>query len=134
MIDKLYDLKKLQIEQHLIEKNQLDARIITINEDIQSFRDRLIRTTVSPHGAISDFVVLQMHKETMKNHMVKLEQEKKRLQQNIEMVLEQIVQLEKEKEQFDYVLQEEKKLKLKTLLKIQEDQAQEFVQNRYQAG
>ncbi len=134
MIKKLYKLKKLQIDQKLVEKGLLTSRVTDIEAEVLFTNNQLITTTVSRHGAIGDFSVLQMHKNTMKSHIIKLQTEKSKLESDIEVILEQIVELQKESEQFDYIIQEEKKKKFKEMIKAQDEEAAEYMQSKYIAS
>ncbi len=134
MIKKLYKLKKLQVDQKLVEKGLLMSRVTDIEAEVLFTNNQLITTTVSRHGAISDFSVLQMHKNTMKSHIIKLQTEKSKLESEIEVVIEQIVELQKESEQFDYIIQEEKKKKFKEMIKAQDEEAAEYMQSKYIAS
>lgn len=76
MIEKLYDLKKTQIDRKLVEKGQLMQQIDAIETELTITQTKINTTGVQPHGAISDFAILQMHKNSMKQHMLKLEAKK----------------------------------------------------------
>jgi len=134
MIKKLYNLKKLQIDQKLVEKAQLLSRIAQIENEIVDTNKQMVMTSVNKHGAISDFAILQMHKDTMKLHIVKLEREKTQLESQVEALMEVIIELQKESEQFDYLVKEEKKRKFKAMIKAQDEEASEYMQSKYIAG
>ncbi|RDX34852.1 hypothetical protein DZA35_01065 [Arcobacter sp. HD9-500m-PIT-SAG03] len=134
MIKKLYNLKKLQINQRLAEKSQLLSRINEIENEVFETNNQIVMTSVNKHGAISDFAILQLHKDTMKLHITKLEREKKQLESQVEALMEVIIELQKESEQFDYLLKEEKKRKFKEMIKAQDEEAAEYMQSKYIAS
>ncbi|OUR71251.1 hypothetical protein A9Q76_05885 [Arcobacter sp. 31_11_sub10_T18] len=134
MIKKLYNLKKLQIDQRLAEKSQLLSRIHEIENEVFETNNQIVMTSVNKHGAISDFAILQLHKDTMKLHISKLEREKKQLESQVEALMEVIIELQKESEQFDYLLKEEKKRKFKEMIKAQDEEAAEYMQSKYIAS
>jgi chromosome segregation ATPase len=131
MINKLYKLKQQQINQQVQLKQQVLSKIDEIDMELHNTNNALHTATVDIMGAISDFRVLQIHKETMKDHMVKLAQKKELLQKQVENYNNIIVSLNKESEQFNYMIQEEKKKKLKEVLKQEETVASEYVQAKY---
>jgi len=134
MIKKLYNLKKLQIDQKLVEKAQLLSRITQIENEVLDTNKQMVMTSVNKHGAISDFAILQMHKDTMKLHVVKLEREKTQLESQVEALMDVIIELQKESEQFDYLVKEEKKRKFKEMIKAQDEEAAEYMQSKYIAS
>ena len=134
MIKKLYNLKKLQIDQKLAEKGALVSRITDIDADVVFTNNQIVTTTVNRHGAISDFSILQIHKDTMKAHIIKLQSEKRKLEKKVETIIEQIIELQKESEQFDYIIKEEKKRKFKEMIKAQDEEAAEYMQSKYIAS
>jgi chromosome segregation ATPase len=131
MIDKLYKLKQQQINQQLQLKQQAMAKIDNIDKELFQLDKSLHTATVDVMGAISDFRVLQIHKETMKDHMVKLHKTKEMLLKQIEQYDGVIIELNKESEQFNYILEENKKEELKRILKEEENVAAEYMQSKY---
>lgn len=131
MIKKLFKLKQQQINQQVLLKQQSQAKIDDIDEELFSTNRSLNSATVDIMGAISDFRVLQIHKETMKEHIIKLSQRKIQLKKQIEHYNNLIVALNKESEQFNYILQEEKKLKLTEITKQEEIVSAEFMQSKF---
>lgn len=117
MIDKLYKLKQQQINQQLLQKQTIMHSIADKEKEIQETNQRLHSVTLDVMGAISDFRVLEIHKETMKDHIIKLSKEKEQLQKEVEKFDQVIVSLNKESEQFHYLLQEEKKKHIKKIQK-----------------
>ena len=81
MISKLYNFKKTQTDQKLVQKGQINAKIDRIDAEILLTQNSIDTTTVQRLGAISDFTILTMHKNTMKMHISKLEKEKNILNQ-----------------------------------------------------
>lgn len=131
MIEKLYDLKKTQIDRKLVEKGRLMQEIAAIEAELTITQAKINTTGVQPHGAISDFAILQMHKNSMKKHMYNLEIRRKNLERKHQYVVDQLVELQKESEQFNYILQEEKKEKMKLALKAEEEASSEYMQSKY---
>ncbi|RXJ98585.1 hypothetical protein CRU98_09435 [Arcobacter sp. CECT 8986] len=134
MIEKLYELKQTQIDRKLMEKGQLMSQINAIETELAVTQAKINTTGVQPHGAISDFTILQIHKNTMKLHMSKLNAKKKNLDKKYEAVVNELVELQKESEQFNYILEEQKKEKMKALLAAEEEAASEYMQSKYIRG
>ena len=76
MIEQLFNLKKTQTDQRLMQKGQLLSKIERVEAEILITKTQMDTATVQKIGAISDFAVLQMHKNTMRLHITKLETEK----------------------------------------------------------
>lgn len=131
MINKLYKLKQQQINQQVLLKQQSLSKIDDINKELQNTNHAFHHTTLDVMGAISDFRVLQIHKDTMKDHMIKLSQKKATLTKQIEHYDTIIVSLNKESEQFNYILQENKKEEIKNIQKYEEQVAAEYMQAKY---
>ena len=131
MIDKLYKLKQQQINQQVLLKQQSLSKINDIDIELQNTHNAYHSATLDVMGAISDFRVLQIHKETMKEHMIKLSQNKASLQKQVDYYDNNIVGLNKESEQFNYILQENKKEKMKKIEKDEELVASEYMQAKY---
>ena len=131
MIDKLYKLKQQQINQQVLLKQQTLAKINNIDNELYQTNQKYHHATLDVMGAISDFRVLQIHKETMKEHMLKLNQTKMTLKKQIEQFDSLIIELNKESEQFNYILEENKQQLLKKILKDEEIVASEFMQAKY---
>ncbi len=109
MIEKIYKLKQQQINQQVLLKQQALSKIEDLDREIQNTSRAYHSATVDIMGAISDFRVLQIHKETMKNHIIKLNQKKAQLKKQIDYYDTIILSLKKESEQFNYILEENKK-------------------------
>lgn len=96
-----------------MQKAQIELKIEKINVEISLTQNKIDTATVEKFGAISDFMILTIHKNTMKLHISKLQKEKEILNLQIEELVKEIVELQKESEQFKYILEEEKKKHLK---------------------
>lgn len=131
MIAKLYNLKKNQTEQKLIEKANLEQEIYKIEEDIEATTHRINTATVDKFGSISDFMILAMHKDSLRFHIEKQILKKNSLQSKVDNLFLEIVELQKESEQYKYILDEEKKEKQKALLDLQNLESEEFIQSKY---
>jgi len=131
MINKLYQLKQKQINQQVLLKQQILHKIDAINEELTQTIRNLKSATVSVMGSISDFRVLEIHKQTLKNHIVTLGQQKLHYLKQAEIYDHNIIELNKESEQFLYVIQEEKKRQVKAVLKQEELVAAEYIQSKF---
>ena len=131
MIDKLYKLKKTQTDQKLMQKAQLLSKIEKINIEIALTQNRIDTSSVQRYGAISDFMILTIHKNTMKMHIKELNNEKNILNKQVEDLVKDIIELQKESEQFSYILQEEKKEAIKKILAQEDEEANEYIQSKY---
>jgi chromosome segregation ATPase len=134
MIDKLYKLKKTQTDQKLMQKGQIMAKIHHLEDEVMFTKEKINTTSVQKHGAISDFAVLAIHRNTMKLHIVKLEIEKNRLNTQLESIIEEIIELQKETEQYGYMLEEQKQEEVKRLLLAEEEASSEYMQSKYING
>ena len=131
MIKKLYNLKKNQTEQKLIQKSLFESKIEQIDAEILLTKNRIDTASVEKFGAISDFMILTIHKNTMRSHILKLNNEKKGLNLEIEKVIKEIIELQKETEQFAYILEEERKEAIKKILLAEEEASTEYMQSKY---
>ena len=134
MIQKLYNLKKNQTDQKLMQKAQIDSKIEQLNLEISFTQNKIDTATVQKHGAISDFMILTIHKNTMKAHIQKLKKEIELLNKQLEILIKEIVEIKKEAEQFKYILEEEKKEAFKKILLAEEEAANEYMQSKYIKG
>jgi len=134
MIKKLYDLKKTQTDQKLMEKGQLLSKIDKIDAEIMFTQNKIDTATLQRFGSISDFTILAMHKNTMKLHIADLESQKISLNAQLEILVKIIVELQKETEQFGYILEEERKEAIKRLLLEEEEASSEYMQSKYING
>lgn len=131
MIEKLYKLKKNQTDLKLMEKAQLVSKIEKINLEIIFTQNKIDTASVDKFGAISDFMILSIHKNTMKMHIQKLNNEKNILNSRVEILVKEIIELQKEAEQFSYILEEEKKELIKKILLAEEEASSEYMQSKY---
>lgn len=134
MIDKLYKLKKTQTDQKLMQKGQIMSKLHHLEDEVMFTKEKINTTSVQKHGAISDFAVLAIHRNTMKLHIAKLEIEKNRLNTQLESIIEEIIELQKETEQYGYMLEEQKQEEIKRLLLAEEEASSEYMQSKYING
>lgn len=114
-----------------MQKALLLSKIEQINVEVALTQNRIDTASVQKHGAISDFMILTIHKNTMKMHIQKLNNEKNGINMQVETLLEEIIELQKEAEQFSYILEEEKKEAIKKILMAEEEASSEYVQSKY---
>ena len=107
------------------------SKIEKIDIEIALTQNRIDTSSVEKHGAISDFMILTIHKNTMKMHIQKLKSEKNILNMEVERISKDIIELQKESEQFSYILQEEKKEAIKKILAQENEEASEYIQSKY---
>jgi len=131
LIDKLYNLKQLQIDQKISEKGQVVSKLNSLEEEIEKTIGLINTTSVNRYGAISDFSILEMHKQTMKEHVRKLQIQKQNANQELDFIEKEIIELQKESEQFKYILEEQKKEKMKEILKNEQLEVEELIQSKY---
>ncbi len=131
MINKLYNLKKTQTNQQIVQRGQILSNISSIEDEIESTTKRISSASVQAIGAINDFKVLEIHKNTMKNHIIKLNQKKTYFLQEVKKYNKIIIELNKETEQFKYIKDIEEKEAFKKQIKFEEETAAEFVQARW---
>ena len=134
MIEKLFNLKKNQTDQKLMQKAQLESKIEKLNIEITLTQNSIATASVEKFGAISDFTILTMHKNTMKMHIQKLNNEKNNINLQVEAIIQEIIELQKETEQFGYILDEERKEKMKKFLLEEEEASNEYIQSKYIKG
>jgi len=134
MINKLHKLKKMQTEQKLMQKGQIVSKINRIDAEILLTKTKMDTTSVQRFGAVSDFTILAIHKNTMKLHISKLENQKSTLNKELELLVEEIVELQKETEQFGYLVEEERTEALRKILAAEDEEASEYVQSKYITG
>ena len=116
MIQKLYNLKKTQTEQKLIEKSSLEQEVYKIDEEVGELNHRINTATVEKLGSISDFMILAMHKDSLRFEVKKLLSKKNQLLKKIDDIFVEIIELQKESEQYKYILDEEREQKRKDAL------------------
>ena len=131
MISKLYNFKKTQTDQKLVQKGQLNANIDRIDAEILLTQNSIDTTTVQKFGAISDFTILTIHKNTMRMHISKLEKEKETINKQIDILMQEIIESQKETEQYAYILEEERQEAVKKMLLAEEEASSEYIQSKY---
>lgn len=131
MIKKLYNLKNMQLNQKLTQKQELGSQMLEINTQLDEIQISLSQTGVKMFGSISDFKILAIHKNTLKNNREKLIIKKNILQKKINQLDNELIENNKEIEQYKYLLQMEKVKKMKQDLKNEELVASDFVQARW---
>lgn len=114
-----------------MEKSQLESKIEKLDVEVALTKNQLDTASVQKHGAISDFMILTIHKDTMRSHIAKLYSEKKGLHLQVQNVVKEIIQLQKETEQFAYILDEERKEAIKKVLLAEEEASTEYMQSKY---
>ena len=131
MIEKLYNLKKTQTDQKLMEKGQILAKIQKLEAEILLTQNSINTARIEKFGAISDFTILTMHKNTMKLHISKLEKQIQDLNVHLDKLVKEIIEFQKETEQFKYILDEQKNELLQAVLKAEQEAADEYIQSKY---
>ena len=131
MIDKLYNLKKLQTDQKILERQQLLSSISQIDEDIKSMQREQFNVNINSSGAIGDFSIVKMHRTTVLHNIQILNERRKHLQIEVDRFNAQIVELQKESEQFEYIKNEMKKEQYKKQLKQEEINSSEYMQVKW---
>ncbi len=131
MIEKLYQLKKLQTDQKLMEKAQITTSINQIDNEIMFTQQKINTTSVEKHGAISDFSILAIHKNTMRMHIKKLNLQKNTYVKKLDTIIKEIIELQKESEQYKYILEEQKQEEMQRKLLIDQEASDEYIQSKY---
>jgi len=131
MISKLYNLNKSKQEQNITLKQKLLHKLKNINDKINEIEESLNKVGVEKFGAIGDFKLLAIHKETMKHDIIKLNYEKNSLNKQIQKYDTIINNYEKEIEKYSYLINEQKKQKLLKQIKYDEQIASEYMQSKY---
>jgi flagellar biosynthesis chaperone FliJ len=131
MIEKLYNLKKTQTDQKIMEKGQILSKIHNLEAEIMLTQNNINSARLDKFGAISDFTILTMHKNTMKLHISKLEKEIAALKVQLEQLVLIIVEFQKETEQFKYLLDEQRNEAIKNMLLAEQEAADEYIQSKF---
>lgn len=134
MIQKLFDLKELQIEQHLLLRQQFVSKQSDLKENIALLQVEINTRSVELLGAIRDFQMLEMHKQSLKELIRQMNKEVQMCEEQIQIQNQMIATLMHEKEQFKYILDTQKNEKIKKTLKDFEEQSSELIQYRYIHG
>ncbi len=131
MIDKLYNLKKLQTDQKILERQQVLTSIAQIEADIKQIQDEQFNVNLSGGGAMGDFSIVQMHRNTMLYNIQILNERKRHLQIEVDKFNQEIVELQKESEQFEYIKNEIKKEEYIKQQKQEELNSDEYMQVKW---
>jgi len=131
MIKKLYNFKKKELDAILAQKNRLLSQLAEVNKEIEQINYELNHISVDKYGAINDFVMLSIHKNYLKEELKKLHYRKNNLKSNILALDKDIVELNKESEQYDYILKQMYKQKLKEIEKKDRLIAEDFIQAKF---
>lgn len=134
MIYKLHNLKKMQLDQEYAAKQSLVTQSYECDEKIEKLQMELNTAGVKAFGSIGDFKVLAIHKDSMRFEQNKIKNQKRLIEQKIEAINTKIVSLNKELEQFKYLIEVDKQEKRKQQEKNEELVASEFVQARWAAN
>lgn len=134
MIKKLFNLKKLQLDQNFSIIQNLKNQVFSLEEKNEMLAHEIKTHSVSNVGAIRDFYALEIHKKNLRQMMKNNFDEIGALQAKISIQNQIIAQLMKEKEQFGYILQQQKIQKQKEEIKVFENESSELVQYRYING
>lgn len=131
MIDKLYNLKKLQTDQKILERQQVLSSIQQIEDDVKYMQEEQFKVNIDNNGAISDFSIIQMHRNTILHNIQILNERKKHLLIEVNRFNQEIVELQKESEQFEFIQNELKKEKYKKRMKQEEIDSSEYMQVKW---
>ena len=121
----------MQRDQEVLQKQQRLNAISEIDSEIAISTHELETACVDENGSISDFEILQIHKNSMKAYIANLKSRKKRLLEEVEEFNKKIIELQKESEQFDYLLKRQKREEMKIMLKDEELAASEYIQAKW---
>jgi chromosome segregation ATPase len=131
MISKLYDLNKLKLNQNISKKQQIKSKIHKIDLEVEDISNTLNTASVEKYGAISDFRLLSIHKDTLKHKIKLFNMEKQKLNNDLLKYDKEIMKYQKELEKYDYLLKEQKKEKFKKEIKQEEEIASEYIQAKF---
>jgi hypothetical protein len=131
MVEKLCKLKQQQIDQQLLLKQQVLSKIDDIDKELVESNYQFENARIQPYGRVSDVVSLQLYKEDIKDYMVELHKTKIELKKTLEYFDKTIMALNKEYEQFNYLLEEQKREKLKQIQKDEDLVASEYMQVKF---
>jgi hypothetical protein len=131
MIQKLCKLKQQQIDQQLSLKQQVISKIDDIDKELVESNYQFENARIQLHGRLSDVVSLQLYKENIKDYMIELHKTKIELKKTLEYFDKTIMILNKEYEQFNYLLKEQKIKKLKQIQKDEDLVASEYMQVKF---
>ena len=124
----------MQLDQELVAKQAFVAQGFECDTKIQELQDELNTAGVKAFGSIGDFKVLAIHKDSIKFEQNQIKNQKRLIEQKIQVHNQKIVELNKELEQYKYLIEVDKKEKRKQEEKNEELVASEFVQARWAAN
>jgi hypothetical protein len=121
----------MQLDQQLLQKQQLSSKVFNLEQEINEIDKSLSQAGVKMFGSIGDFKVLAIHKNAMKYEKTKLFDAKSILINQISQIDKKIVLFQKEVEQYNYLLKEELRKKLKEEAKQEQMVADEYMQAKW---
>jgi hypothetical protein len=134
MLQKIYKLKQTQLHQHIQKKQLYLSSIRDIEQEVDITMKQIATASVQSIGAISDFKTLEIHKNTMREYIKKLENKKNYLIQEVSKIDKLIIQLNKKVEKYKYMIDLQLVQKNKQQIKLEEQIASEYVQSRWLAS
>jgi hypothetical protein len=130
MINKLYKLKKTQVDQLIAQKLRLVNKTYEIDNNITLTKDTINHSEISQTGIISNIHYLNQYKSGLSNKIDNLVHEKQNINEHIISLEEEIVILNQECEQYNYMLLLEKKKAFKKMLKDESTVSEEYIQSK----
>lgn len=131
MLNKLYSIKKKEVDGVIAEKIKFQKEIENIEKEIFETYKKINESNVDKIGKISEFEIISVYKKSLKMHIATLNKEKIKKNKEIENLIDKIIELQKEVEQYGYLIDEEKTKKVKEFLKNEANLIDEFVQSKY---
>lgn len=128
MIKQLYKLSKSNLERYLSKQSRLKNEILDIDEKLQDINNSINTMTIQKFGAIGDFKLLAIHKNTLKYNYQQHLTTKNSLENQLQQLTKQIKQYQQEKERYKYLLQVETKKQRLKILRDEEKVANEYTQ------
>ena len=130
MIKKLYKLKKTQVDQVIAQKLRLLNRTYEIDNEIKQINNHIINSNIQKQGIMSNILYLNAYKSRLTNNIKALIEEKNNILEHIKTLELQIVELNQECEQYEYMLNLEKKEAFKKMLKDEANVSEEYIQSK----
>jgi hypothetical protein len=130
MINKLYKLKKTEVDQIIAQKLRLLNRTYEIDGNIIDTRNTINNTEIGHTGIMSNIMYLSQYKSGLSNKIDRLVHEKHDILNQISTLDEQIVKLNQECEQYSYMLDLQKKEAFKKMLKDEANVSEEYIQSK----
>ncbi len=131
MVEKLYKLRKSQRDLKILEKSRLLIQISDIEDKIDEIENEINTVSVDKFGMMSDFMVLQIHKNHLRDLEENLFHEKLDLNDLVENVEDEIKYLQQEKEKYSYLVDLQVQEKMQKMIKTDEEFADEYMQSKY---